>query len=429
MSSDNPNSAGEIQTAAELPMKIVDRKAGDGGGTPSFFSKRTIGRALGLIGIVAVSVAVGGINGLYRQPQPLQYVMTKLGLEPGKGSADPIAVPVRKPMVPQTNGKGETLQSENGPRIIAGLGKLLPKGDVRTIGVPSEVRDARLASLNVDEGDTVAAGQVLATLDNEARLKTAVESARATVRLKQAELEQTKSATQASQDEARANLKSAEAKTRNAKLDLERTRTLLKKKITAQSTYDLKLATYEQAAREVDRARATLARYTSKSIEEQSDVLVAAANVASAKAELDRAMAELNNAYVRAPIAGTVLDVHVRSGEKVGSDGVVDIGNTDMMVAEVEIYESDIAPVRMGDKVTLSADALARDLNGTVSRIGFQVKRQSVIDSDPAANTDARVVQVIVDLDMASSTLAARLTNLQVTAQIAVGRMLVGARQ
>ena len=62
-------------------------------------------------------------------------------------------------------------------------------------------------------------------------------------------------------------------------------------------------------------------------------------------------------------------------------------------------------------------------LDGTVERIGLQVKKQSVIEDDPAANTDGRVVGAIVRFDDASSQIAARFTNLQVE-----GRILAGQR-
>jgi HlyD family secretion protein len=46
--------------------------------------------------------------------------------------------------------------------------------------------------------------------------------------------------------------------------------------------------------------------------------------------------------------------------------------------------------------------------------IGLQIGRQSLLTSDPAANTDARVVKVQVKLDDGSSKLASRFTNLEV---------------
>jgi HlyD family secretion protein len=81
-----------------------------------------------------------------------------------------------------------------------------------------------------------------------------------------------------------------------------------------------------------------------------------------------------------------------------------------------------IGRVTIGDPVTVSADALARDLTGTVTAIGLQIGRQSITSDDPAANTDARVVDVIVTLDSDSSPIAAPFTNLEAVVRIDAGR-------
>ena len=70
----------------------------------------------------------------------------------------------------------------------------------------------------------------------------------------------------------------------------------------------------------------------------------------------------------------------------------------------------------------VTAEALPQRLKGSVIRIGLEVGRQTVVDANPAANTDARVVKVTVALAPDSSSLAQRFTNLQVTARITSGR-------
>ena len=135
---------------------------------------------------------------------------------------------------------------------------------------------------------------------------------------------------------------------------------------------------------------------------------------------MNRARQDLARGTVIAPVSGTVLDIHVRPGEKPGNSGIVDIGNTDRMTAEIEVYQSEIARVEVGQSVELTSDALRSPLTGLVSSIGYSVGRQTQLSSDPAANTDARVIKVIVQLDNASSAKAARLTFLEVIARIAV---------
>ena len=91
------------------------------------------------------------------------------------------------------------------------------------------------------------------------------------------------------------------------------------------------------------------------------------------------------------------------------------------MEAELEVYQADIARVAPGQPVTLSSPALADPLTGTVSHVGLEVERQSVITADPAANTDARIVRVTVQLDPVSSARASTLTGLEVTGRIITG--------
>jgi HlyD family secretion protein len=121
---------------------------------------------------------------------------------------------------------------------------------------------------------------------------------------------------------------------------------------------------------------------------------------------------------VRSPQDGQVLDIHTRAGEVVSSNGIVEIGQTSQMYVVAEVYQSDISKVRPGQQVQITSDALADELEGTVDRIGLQVRRQSVVNTDPSTNIDARVIEVHVRLDRASNQKAAQLTNLQVKAMI-----------
>jgi HlyD family secretion protein len=57
-------------------------------------------------------------------------------------------------------------------------------------------------------------------------------------------------------------------------------------------------------------------------------------------------------------------------------------------------------------------------LRGRVDSIGLTVGRQGLISDDAAANADARVIRVLVALDGASSSLAARFTGLEAVARV-----------
>ncbi len=169
----------------------------------------------------------------------------------------------------------------------------------------------------------------------------------------------------------------------------------------------------------MERLKATLSRFAGEP-DRQPDVLVAARGLDAARADLDRATADVEKAQVRAPIAGTVLSINARPGEKPGAQGIMHLGDLSRMKAEVEIHQSRIGRIAPGAAVTMTADALDEPLTGVVARIGLEVARQTLVDVTPAANTDARVVKATVALDPRSTERARRFINLQVTARIAV---------
>ncbi|MFM2431422.1 MAG: hypothetical protein RLZZ511_2635 [Cyanobacteriota bacterium] len=148
------------------------------------------------------------------------------------------------------------------------------------------------------------------------------------------------------------------------------------------------------------------------------DVQAAAAEVAQAQAAVDKAEADLEQAYVRAPQSGTVLQIHTRVGEKIAPEGVVDLGQTQRMTVRIEVYETDVKRLKLGQTAKVTSDAIGEELTGKVSDIGQKVLRQSVVNTDPTSNTDARVMEVEIELDAASSERSRRFSNSQVTAQI-----------
>jgi HlyD family secretion protein len=93
------------------------------------------------------------------------------------------------------------------------------------------------------------------------------------------------------------------------------------------------------------------------------------------------------------------------------------LGDTAHMRAVAEVYETDIGDVRLGQPATISSRALAKPISGKVVRIGNLVFKNDVLNVDPAARADARVVEVWVELDDSSA--VERLTNLTVDVLIA----------
>jgi len=364
-----------------------------------------------LVLLVPVFMFSGAVLGMYFQPTGLQKFYALTGLQPGGGSDAPIALPPEIELPPKM---AETLL----PTDVVGLARVMPRGDVSVVAAPYGAGDARVAEILVSVGDRVEKGTVLARLDNHSALTGAVLTAEANLAVREANLIQIRAATEASRDEAQAALDQAVATAAEATTTLARTVELVSHDVGTQATLDAARSAAEGAKLSVIRAEATLKRYSAVTLDEQPDVIVASRNVDAARSDLARAQLDLARAEVVAPIAGTILDIRVTPGQRPPTDGIMDMGDTDQMMAEVEIWQDRISTVLVGQPVELATPALGVTLQGRVGSIGLTVGRQGLISDDAAENKDARVIQVLVVLDKASSELAARFTNLEVIARI-----------
>ena len=282
----------------------------------------------------------------------------------------------------------------NGARGVAALGRLEPEGGIVRLGLPSTpeaISGAVIAKLHVGRGADVQAGQLLAEADTVGVLKALLAQARA-------ELETARRDARAAVSVADEACVLADVASRQSKRQAE----LLSRKLTSDDIAD-------QAKGNADAGAATCkARRASASVAES--------RIAGAEAGLARHQAELERAYLRAPFAGRVLDIHAKVGELVGAEGVLELGRVQQMYAIAEVYETDIRNVKVGQKARVKSDALARPITGTVTRIRPKVQKLDEIGTDPAARKDARIIEVEVKLD--DSAAAAALSLLQVEVEI-----------
>lgn len=356
----------------------------------------------------------GAVMGMYFQPPALQSSYAVTGLQPGADSRTPFALP---PEIEMPRQIAETLL----PSDVVGLARIMPRGDIAVVAAPYGAGDARVAEILISVGDTVARRDTLARLDNAPALEGAVLQAETNLAVREAVLMQTRSAILASRAEAQASLDQARASAQDATSTLERTQALAERGVTTTATLDTAQSRASEAAQGVLRAEATLERFVALEIDEQPDVVVAARNVTATEAELARARMDLARAEVRAPISGTILNIHATPGQRPPNDGIMEMGDIGQMMAEVEIWQDRIAAISPGQPVEIVADALGRSLPGRVESVGLTVGRQGLISDDAAANSDARVIRVLVMLDTASSERAARYTNLEAVARIDTG--------
>lgn len=289
-----------------------------------------------------------------------------------------------------------------------------------------EAQKAAIARIQAEQ-DTEIPAQKAAIARLEAERDTEIEAQKATIAQAQAQLNNAlaeyrryqalyqQGAISASfQDTKRLTLTTAQQQIAQATANLKRIQTSREQQI-AEARANLKRIETSREQQLLE-GRATL----NKIAEVRSvDVEAAQAEVDRAKAAVKRAEANLRLAFVRSPEQGQVLKINTRPGEVVStSDGIAEIGQTSQMYAVAEVYQTDINKVRLGQRVRLQSESLGDQLVGTVDRLGMQVQRQNVINSDPTSNIDSRVVEVHVRLDEPSSEKSARFSNLQVRAVI-----------
>jgi HlyD family secretion protein len=128
---------------------------------------------------------------------------------------------------------------------------------------------------------------------------------------------------------------------------------------------------------------------------------------------------DLADSELRAPLAGTVLKIHSRPGERPATDGVLELGAGDQMEAVAEVYESDINRVKLGQVVSLVSEngGFSGSLQARVIRISPQVRQRAVLSTDPTGDADARVVEVRLALDPAAASKVQDLAGLKVIAR------------
>jgi HlyD family secretion protein len=306
--------------------------------------------------------------------------------------------------------------------VVVGLGRLEPQAAVVQVSSPSGAgQGARIGRLYVAEGDAVSAGQALAELDSAARLDAELDSARANVALKQLLLARARAEAAETTTRRRLALARAEADLAVKQADFARYEQLGRSNFASPQLREQKRLEMVLAERTREEMLAQLKRSETQFEGAQIDIAQAMRELGVAQAALALAQAQRDDAVIRAPSSGRVLQLFARAGERVGSDGVLEIGATQTMAAIVEIYENDVPKLRVGQQAQVRAAVLGPEpLEGRVSRIGLAVRRQSVVNADPTANTDNRVVQVQVLFDEEGSRRAAAFTRLQVRAAIQV---------
>lgn len=334
---------------------------------------------------------------------------------------------------------------------ISALGRIEPVGSVVTVGAPINEIVAKLA---VQEGDWLKEGDVVAYLRSAAERMAEFDRAEQALAVAKLNLQtetQYAEAQVAAASTDYANLPAVQTEGLAAQAavvsrlrrdlafeqqELSRYEVLYRQGALARNDIEQRRSAVAQTEAQLQQELATLQQ---KQATGERDIANARANLTTTQANANRAISQrqvaiaqrelvlaevrVENSLVRAPISGQVLRVITRTGETVSDNGrgkgaVVDMANTDQMNVIAEVFEANIQQVQLGQPALITSrnGAFEGELTGTVSVIGNQIFKKDVLNDDPTARVDARVVEVKILLDNPS--LVAGLTNLQVDVEI-----------
>lgn len=120
-------------------------------------------------------------------------------------------------------------------------------------------------------------------------------------------------------------------------------------------------------------------------------------------AKLDNARTSREQALVRSPLDGVVVQIYTRQAERISGNGIAKIVDMSQLRVLADVDELHLGRVASGGKVEVTFRGSPTVYRGRISRIAPTVKRMQRIEPDGGSSTDARVVQVEIELDDPSS--------------------------
>ncbi len=251
---------------------------------------------------------------------------------------------------------------------VAALGQLNPFGEVRKLAAPTSGKGGtpRLSKLFIQEGDSIVKNQILAIFDNRPKLKADLEIEKANLNILMNEI-------------------------RIQKREINRYQNLVDKSVVAFIILD----------------------------KMKDDLLILEAQKLKIKSVINAINFDLEQTQLKSPIDGIVLQILAREGERPNSSGVLNVGANQLMEALIEVYESDINRVEIGQVVDLISEngGFNGSLRGQVILISPQVRQRRVLSTDPTGDADSRVVEVRVKLNNSSAKKVSHLTGMKVIAR------------
>ncbi len=288
----------------------------------------------------------------------------------------------------------EKVQKRTIKEMVAASGKVFPEAEVK---ISSDV-SGEVVELFIVEGDSVTKGQLLARINPDA-YQSQVERGAANVNTSKAQLANSR----ASIEGARAQREQLEAQLTNAQAIFKRNTTLHQEGVISDADYEASQATLRQLEANI---RASDANFKSS----QESAKGAEFGVQSAAAALKELQTSLKKTSIYAPTSGIVSKLNIKKGERVlgtiqmAGTEILRIANLNSMEVQVEVSESDIPRVAIGNLVEIDVDAYpSRKFEGKVYQIANSAANTATAT---AALTSDQVTNFVVKIRILQSSYA-----------------------
>jgi HlyD family secretion protein len=252
------------------------------------------------------------------------------------------------------------------------IGTTLPD---REVSLRAQV-EGRLLNLQVDVGDRVSKGQILARLD-DSLLVTNVTQGQAELAALQSEVSRAQTQVQ----NAQAQAEQARAELKQAQVDAERLRSLSQSGAIAKQQAELAQTAAATAQQRLNSATAQIAT-------EQQAVAAARGRVEAQRAVIAQAKERQSYTLLASPITGVAIAKVSEPGNLVQPGGeVLRLGDFSSVKIVVPVSELALSKIQVGTPVQVRLDAFANeDITGTVTLIS------------PAADASARQIPVEITI-------------------------------
>lgn len=242
----------------------------------------------------------------------------------------------------------------------------------------------RVAWIGVDKGDRVKEGQVIVRLEDD-EYRAQLQQGRGQLMALQARLAELQNGSRPEEiRRATADVDEAKAEMVNAKVNLDRTRSLVQQGVSSKQSLDDAQARYDRQQAHVNSLERNFDLVKIGPRQEQIDAVKG--QIEQAKGQVAFFETQLSNTVIRAPVTGTILERAVEKGEFVttsfvgdrGAKGyVVSLADLNDLEVELDISQNDFAKLGPNQKAVITTDAFPdRKYDGMITEISPEANRQ-----------------------------------------------------